>query len=248
MAALWLPPRGISYPGAAMYLWDFSRTQLYRPTLALSAAFFRPACGLDPFLSLWSSSWSKDCLSVVSREWWPGLIFQSLEAFSSPILQTPPHQNVRAGILLSAVPSDYCTESSRKGISPWNSCGSKMEQGCLYQVQKEGEMGWQKKKKIEGRSPYHLVPISLVVGELWSILKCVTCSCWSAHPHRSNCKNRLSREKSGFLYSSSRWQALSVLFIPSVQKWVCSVPATLEKTFYTTRTILSVLEHQLLDS
>lgn len=118
----------------------------------------------------------------------------------------------------------------------------------VYRGAKGGWNGMAKKKKIEGRSPYHLVPISLVVGELWSILKCVTCSCWSAHPHRSNCKNRLSREKSGFLYSSSRWQALSVLFIPSVQKWVCSVPATLEKTFYTTRTILSVLEHQLLES
>lgn len=42
------------------------------------------------------------------------LIFQSLEPFPSPILQTPPQQNVRAGIHPSAVPSHYYTESIGK--------------------------------------------------------------------------------------------------------------------------------------
>lgn len=60
------------------------------------------------------------------------------------VLQTTPHENIRAEIHLSAVLSHCWTERGRKGTSPLSICGCKMEQGSFYRMQKEREVAWQK--------------------------------------------------------------------------------------------------------
>ena len=65
------------------------------------------------------------------------------------ILQTPPHQSVRAEIHPSAVPSHYCTERHRKGTLPliiWGGGGEQDGAGVLLQATKR-RTTWMAKRK-----------------------------------------------------------------------------------------------------
>lgn len=62
-----------------------------------------------------------------------------------PTFQTKPHQNVRAEIHPSAVPSHYGTERGRKGTSLLTICGGQGGAGILLQDAKRGT-SWMAKR------------------------------------------------------------------------------------------------------
>lgn len=114
--------------------------------------------------------------------------------------------------------------------------------------------GCKKREKLDGKKSKLKASLPLILSKSFQEL-----AGYSQYQHASlafvgllrltsNCKNRFSRKKSGFLYSSSRWQTLSFLFILSVLKQACSSSAMLKKTSYTTGTIQSVLGYQFPES
>lgn len=145
VAALLFSPRGISFPGTAKYLWDFSSCTIL---LLLHHLHFSGSSNtLWPFLSLWSPSWSKDCL------WWTeNDVLEKGEAdisvpwaisFTYPADSTSAKCQGRDSPLCCPVSLLHRKHWEEVGISPWSSCGSKMSRDL--------DTGCKRREKLDGK-------------------------------------------------------------------------------------------------